>query len=87
MRPERAVEQPPGTERSTRPVETFLAPTAVLGLDDARQSNGRPGDGRVDQPEVLEDMEHLDELDGQYPNDFDGLDRDDFIDLDVRAPR
>jgi len=39
-----------------------------------------------DETEILEDMEHLDELDGQeYPEDVDGLNRGDYIDLDDPA--
>ncbi|HST85868.1 MAG TPA: DUF2637 domain-containing protein [Kineosporiaceae bacterium] len=66
--------------QATRPVEPFLAQTAVIGLD--RQSDGRRGVAHLDETEVLEDMEHLDELDGQYPDGFNGLDRNDYIDLD-----
>jgi hypothetical protein len=75
----------PWAERSARPVEPFLARTAVLGVDDAGQNHGRPGAGAFSETEILEDMEHLDDLDGQYPNDFDGLDRDDYIDLDTSS--
>ena len=72
-----------GAERPTRPVEPFVAPTAVLGLNDSRQTGGRTGVGVVDETEILEDMEHLDELDGQgYPDEFDGYDDGGYIDLD-----
>jgi hypothetical protein len=69
--------------RPTRPIEPFLAQTAVIGLD--RQGDGRLGVAHLDETEVLEDMEHLDDLDGQYPDGFNGSDRNDYIDLDEPA--
>jgi hypothetical protein len=63
-----------------------LAPTAVMGLDATRQLERPNGTGRFDEAEILQDMEHLDDLDGQgYPDEFDGLEESDYIDLDDPA--
>jgi hypothetical protein len=60
-----------------------LAPTAVMGLDTTRQLERPSATGRFDEAEILQDMEHLDDLDGQgYPDEFDGLEESDYIDLD-----
>jgi hypothetical protein len=79
-RVEQTMEDELRPERWTRPTEPFLAPTAIRGRGDSGQRDARGG---LFDNEILDDMEHLDELDGQeYPDDVDGLGRGDYIDLD-----
>jgi hypothetical protein len=73
--------------RAERPVEPFRQQTAVFDPAVSRPSDGRrPTPARFDESEILDDVDHLDELDGQeYPAGFDGLERGDYIDLDDPA--
>lgn len=90
---EHQMQDPWAAERAGRPVEPFLAPTAVLNVDNSRKvaagkMDERPDISLFDHTEILDDMEHLDDLDGQeYPEDLDGLDGGDYVDLDDSSRR